>query len=92
MKKYSGLLVVVGFLAFIALMASGFTFILHLFGLSGGIFGLIGGIANMILSIIALAAGWLWLEDAKMSKKAKTVLRVLFIVFAILALLGNVGF
>lgn len=91
MKKYSGLFVIIGFCAFIALMASGIIWILSLFGISGGILGTIGYIAHIILIVIACFSGWLWISSAKMNHTLKVVLEVLFIIFAIMAICGVCG-
>ena len=91
MKKYSGLFVIVGFCAFVALMASGLVWVLSLFGVSGGVIATLGNIASIIITIIACFSGWLWLSSAKMNRTLKIVLEVLFVVFAIMAICGICG-
>lgn len=91
MKKYNGLFVIIGFCAFVALMASGLVWILGQVGVNGGFIGVIGQVASIILTVIACFSGWLWLSSAKMNKTLKIVLEVFFIIFAVMAICGICG-
>lgn len=91
MKKYSGLFVIIGLCAFVALMASGFIWLLGLLGVVAPFLGTLGYIANIILVVIAAFSGWLWISTAKMNHTLKIILEVLFIIFAIMAICGVCG-
>ncbi len=93
MKKYSGVFWVVGLCAFVALFCSGLSWLLGVFGATWSFLGTLRNIANIILTVTAVIAGWLWLSSTKMNKTLKIVLQVFFVIFAILAICGymNIG-
>ena len=91
MKKYNGLFRVIGLCAFVALMCSGFTWLLGVCHIQAAFLGTIKSVANIILIVIAVASGWLWISSTKMNKTVKLVLEIFFIIFAVLAILGVIG-
>ncbi len=91
MKKYSGLLWIIGLFAFISLMVSGTIWIFNVCGGHWAVLGKIKMVSDLILIVAGVIAGWLWLVDAKMNKTLKIVLQVLFVIFAILAICGVFG-
>lgn len=91
MKKYNGLFWVIGLCAFVALMCSGFTWLLNACHIEAAFLGTIKSVANIILIVIAVASGWLWISSTKMNKTVKLVLEIFFIIFAVLAILGVIG-
>ncbi len=91
MKKNSGLLWVIGLCAFVAFMCSGFAWLFVAIGLSWGFLATLAMVANLVLSIAAFIAGWLWLCSIKVDKTFKLVLQILFIIFAVLSICGVIG-
>lgn len=91
MKKYSGIFWIVGLCAFVALMCSGFVWLLGLIGVSWGFLGTLQMLANIVLTVTAVIAGWLWISSCGFNKTLRLVLQILFIIFAVLAICGHIG-
>lgn len=81
----------VGFLAFVVLFAAGIAWCLKWIPQLSSAFGTIKMVATIVLTVIALAFGWIWLRTTVKNKKTLMVLSILFIVFAVLAILGFIG-
>ena len=90
MAKYKTFYWVMGLCAFVALMASGFAWLLGVIGVSWGFLGTLNWLATLGLSICAFLAGWVWLCSFKKST-FRTVLQVLFVIFAVLAVFGVIN-
>ncbi|MGM9970994.1 MAG: hypothetical protein ACI35W_01120 [Anaeroplasmataceae bacterium] len=92
-KKSTGhvLITIIGFCAFVALMCSGFSWLLSLINSNLGFLGTLEKIAGIVLSVCAALAGWFWISSSSMNKTLKLVLEIFFVIFAILAILGHCG-
>ena len=91
MKKYNSWFAVMGFCAFIALMASGLIWLFSAVGITWGFLGTVRNVAHIVLTVIAVFSGWLWVSSSKMNKTLKLVLEILFVIFAVMAIMGICG-
>ena len=83
---------IIGLCAFISFMITGIMWMLQLIpGLTIPYLDQIKNIANLILTIAAFFAGWVWLISCKMNRKLKLVLKIMFCIFAVAAILGIFG-
>ena len=90
-SKQLNLFWIVGLCAFVALMASGFAWLLGVIDVSWGFLGTLKWLASLGLSICAFLAGWVWLCSSVKAGTFRTVLQVLFVIFAVLAVFGVVN-
>ena len=92
MGKYKTFYWVMGLCAFVALMASGFSWLLNdVIKLGWGFLETVEWIADLGVSICAFLAGWVWLCTSVKAGIFRTVLQVLFVIFAVLAVFGIVS-
>jgi hypothetical protein len=80
-----------GFCAFVALMCSGFAWLLGVCGVTWGFLGTLSWLANIGLSVCAFLAGWVWICSSVKPGTFRIVLQVLFVIFAILAIFGVIN-
>ena len=93
MGKYKTFYWVMGFCAFVALMCSGFGWLLNdVLKLGWGFLGTIQWIADLGLALCAFLAGWVWICTSTKPGTFRIVLQVLFVIFAILAVFHVIGF
>jgi hypothetical protein len=80
------------FCAFVALMASGFSWLLNdVIKLGWGFLDTVEWIADLGVSICAFLAGWVWLCTSTKPGTFRIVLQVFFVIFAVLAIFGIVS-
>ncbi len=91
MGKYKTFYWVMGFCAFVSLMASGFAWLLGVIGVSWGFLGTLNWLASLVMSVCVFLAGWVWLCTSVKAGTFRTVLQVLFVIFAVLAVFGVVN-
>lgn len=91
MGKYKTFYWVMGFCAFVALMASGFAWLLGVIGVSWGFLETLQWLASLVMSVCVFLAGWVWLCTSVKPGTFRIVLQVLFVIFAVLAVFGVVN-